>query len=520
MSAPIRFVHLLGDGTTREVSLRRLPASIGSGPEADLHVEGAAERHAMVFERGGDVVLLDSGSGLGTFLAGEEVKEAVLREGDLVELGRCGPRLRFHAPERRRGSVLPHGRRLSDTLAMRVLVHQTSRTFRRWLVAGLAVSALALALVFFWTQRESQRLRAQVTALRRQVERAEQDRRELEARVESERRRAQEDLGALDRARREEQRLREQLADAAAGQVDDLQRELDSAHTRLKTLESERQVAERIIRQYGAGVCLLQGAYTFVDAEGRPARLRFSEEGRPERGADGGMVVDAESDGPVHKVDFYGTGFLVDGSGLILTNRHLAEPWWSDEEAEALGRLGFTPRLLSLRAFFPRQHGAFDLKVERYAEDVDLAVVRANLRGVKLPALPLARERGGAVPGQPVVVLGYPAGLEAMLAKAEASVVKQILEAHGTSSERLTEALATRGLIRPSSTQGHIGDVTKSDIVFDAPTSQGGSGGPVFNKHGEVVAVEYALLSKFGGNSFGIPISYALELIAAVTGKR
>jgi serine protease Do len=102
-----------------------------------------------------------------------------------------------------------------------------------------------------------------------------------------------------------------------------------------------------------------------------------------------------------------------------------------------------------------------------------------------------------------------------MLAKAESSVVKQILETHGASSDRLTEALANRGLIRPSSTQGHIGDVTKSDIVFDAATSQGGSGGPVFNRKGEVVAVEYALLSKFGGNSFGVPVSYALQLIAA-----
>jgi len=30
-----------------------------------------------------------------------------------------------------------------------------------------------------------------------------------------------------------------------------------------------------------------------------------------------------------------------------------------------------------------------------------------------------------------------------------------------------------------------------------------------------VVAVEYALLSKFGGNSFGVPISYALDLLSS-----
>jgi S1-C subfamily serine protease len=77
----------------------------------------------------------------------------------------------------------------------------------------------------------------------------------------------------------------------------------------------------------------------------------------------------------------------------------------------------------------------------------------------------------------------------------------------------VTDALSRKGLIRPSTTQGHIGDITASDIVFDAPSAQGGSGGPVFNKHGQVIAVEYAVLPKFGGNSFGVPIAFALELM-------
>jgi serine protease Do len=514
---PVRFVHLDGERPSGEVPLGRLPATIGSDEDADVRLPGLAARHAVVFERDGDVVLLDSGTPEGTYLAGQEVQEAVLRDGDVLELGRGGPRLRFHGPERRRRPEDgAHGRRLSDTLAFRLAPH-TSRAFRRTVAALLALAAVVLAAAFAWTQRDSRRLRAQVAGLSKEVERADQSRRALESRVDLQRERADEELGALERAREEEKRLREQLADAAAGEVESLQTELASAHTRLQTLETERQVAERIISQYGSGVCLLQGTYTFADAQGRPARLRYTEDGQPARTPQGTLQLEAESEGPVHKVEFYGTGFLVHAGGLILTNRHLAEPWWSDEEAEALQALGFTPQLVNLRAFFPRHHGAFDLKVERIAPEVDLALVRTNLRGAKVPILPLARTAAGAVPGQPVVVLGYPAGLEAMLAKAEASVVRQILESHGTSSERVTEALATRGLIRPSSTQGHIGDVTKSDIVFDAPTSQGGSGGPVFNKHGEVVAVEYALLSKFGGNSFGIPVSYALELIAGAS---
>jgi serine protease Do len=192
----------------------------------------------------------------------------------------------------------------------------------------------------------------------------------------------------------------------------------------------------------------------------------------------------------------------------------VAEPWWNDDTAERLAAAGYTPRFVTFRAFFPSQQEPFDLVMERKSASMDLAVLRVDLHGRNVPVLPLDRSGTGAVAGQPMMVMGYPTGLEAILAKAESGVVKQILESTGPSSERVTEALSRQGLIRPTTTQGHIGDVTRTDIVFDAATTQGGSGGPIFNKQGQVIAVEYALLTKFGGNSFAIPISYALELLS------
>ena len=110
-----------------------------------------------------------------------------------------------------------------------------------------------------------------------------------------------------------------------------------------------------------------------------------------------------------------------------------------------------------------------------------------------------------------MVVLGYPTGVEALLAKADGSVVRQILLE--SVRQAVTESLGKAGLIRPSATQGHIGDVTRTDVVFDAPTTQGGSGGPVLNRSGQVIAVEYAVLTSFVGSSFGVPIGHALELL-------
>jgi S1-C subfamily serine protease len=145
---------------------------------------------------------------------------------------------------------------------------------------------------------------------------------------------------------------------------------------------------------------------------------------------------------------------------------------------------------------------------------VDLALVRADLKGRKVPVLPLDRSGRVAVPGSPVVVLGYPTGLEAILAKAESTAVNEIVEGSGMSVLRMADGLAAQRLIRPSATQGHIGDVTKTDIVFDAQTTHGGSGGPVLNRSGQVVAIEYAVLETFGGSSFGVPVRYALELLS------
>src|SRR6185503_14163495 len=255
--------------------------------------------------------------------------------------------------------------------------------------------------------------------------------------------------------RSREEDLRRQLAEAAAGETQRLNGELTMTRDRIHALESERAAGETVIRRYGPGVCLIQGAYGYDDAAGRPLRkTKESEDAADHADADAATLLSPEGEGPLHTVEYYGTGFLVDEQGLILTNRHLAEPWWNDDGAESMQKAGYHPRLLSLRVFFPRQARPFEARLERRSDSVDLALLRVELRGSTVPVLPLDSSHVGAVAGQPVVVVGYPPGLEAILAKAESSVVQQILESHGADSERVTEALSMQGLIRPSTTQG------------------------------------------------------------------
>ena len=55
---------------------------------------------------------------------------------------------------------------------------------------------------------------------------------------------------------------------------------------------------------------------------------------------------------PVVRARVSGTGFLV-GTGLIATNRHVAEPWYGDSEAQKLIDQGATAMLENLVIFFP-----------------------------------------------------------------------------------------------------------------------------------------------------------------------
>lgn len=526
--AKITLIHLSGPRRGQIDTVARLPAEIGSASGCAVAVPGVAGSHARLVEREGKIVLEDAGSQQGTLVAGEPVRQAALADGDVIELGPGGPKLRFRcegAGERvslvkaiawARPEAAPQG--VGDTAAffqavVRETAARTSRLFRTALALVLALGAVALV----YNQWRANALRQEVARLHEEMASSSLSQRRFLERIEEERRRGSQERLELEtriaEARAREAELETRLREAQSVEGQALRGDLAATRERLQALESERATGERVIRDYGGGVALVQGSYAFFDAEGRSLRTTLDAQGEPRRGDDGALVLGADGTGPVHTADYFGTGFLVDKRGLLLTNRHVAEPWWNDAAAERLATQGFTPRHVTFRAFFPRESDAFELRTERVSDSADLAVVRLDLAKRTVPVLPLDRTGKGAVAGQPVVVLGYPAGLEALLAKADSGVVQQILSDSGMSSERVTEALGRRGLIRPSSTQGHIGDVTKTDIVFDAPTTQGGSGGPVLNKNGEVIAVEYAVLRQFSGNSFGVPIAYALELL-------
>ena len=77
----------------------------------------------------------------------------------------------------------------------------------------------------------------------------------------------------------------------------------------------------------------------------------------------------------------------------------------------------------------------------------------------------------------------------------------------------MVSEVAARSLIRPLSTCGHLGDVIGDTMIYDAATAHGGSGGPVFNSNGEVIAVNSGFIDGFSGGSMGVSVESLRPLL-------
>jgi serine protease Do len=229
---------------------------------------------------------------------------------------------------------------------------------------------------------------------------------------------------------------------------------------------------------------------------------------------DKGMVsLETEGTGPPLQVDGFGTGFLIARDGRLLTNHHVAEPWWGDEELKQLLDRGATAFAASYTAYFPGTSQGIAAKVDRISPDADLATLKLQAPAPSHTALLELDDRSEAsVTGDPVVLIGYPTGIEGILARAGSDVTRKVAEnAHEVTE--IVSQLAAQHLIRPTTTQGHIGDVLKDKIVYDAATTSGGSGGPLFNRDGKVIGVNFAILNGFGGSNLAVPVRYADKLV-------
>jgi DNA-binding response OmpR family regulator/S1-C subfamily serine protease len=310
--------------------------------------------------------------------------------------------------------------------------------------------------------------------------------------------------------------LKSKMAIASSGEMTDLQNELADTNARLKRVETESGSAQSLIPIDVQSVCLLHVSVAFRNVQSGE-RLRYAglnPQGEPIEDSTGNPIVTLDGRGPEVKMDVFGTGFLAGPGGRVITNRHVAEPWWKNDDLASVTSQGVQAEISLIRAYFPGDPRAFSAEIQDISKDADLATMSVNMQDLKRTALFVDSAKAAAQPGEPIVLMGYATGLAALLARTDEDTAQQILTQGGSDISQVLDGLARRSLIRPLITQGHIGDVLTDKIVFDAQTTSGGSGGPLINQQGKVIGVTFAVLKGFGGSNFGIPIRFSQPLLS------
>ena len=398
-------------------------------------------------------------------------------------------------------------------------VNEERRTLR---VGGLATVAVLIvaSLVFFFLYRRSQeqntRVYAAITRLQTGVlteqQLMERSRRALEARD-----RAPSPAGDPQtlQLQRKSEDLRAQIATGKAENASALQDQLSAVEGRLQKLETEGKVAQTIIQSYEPSVCLIHVVLAFRDhITGLTLHYAgMTASGEPTTDEHNNPLLSLTGSGPEVHLDVFGTGFLASASGQILTNHHVAEPWWQNDDLKEMLDQGLEPVIAEMTAYFPGVPHGIAVNTEKISSAADIAVVKGKFSNLGIKQIALADGRGSAVRGGPVVLLGYPTGLDAILARAGAETLQSIATTSKGDPKQVIEELARRQLIRPTTTQGHIGDVLSDKIVYDAQTTSGGSGGPLFNNEGKVIGINFAMVREFGGSNFAIPVAYGESLL-------
>ncbi|MBD2357412.1 trypsin-like peptidase domain-containing protein [Tolypothrix sp. FACHB-123] len=164
-----------------------------------------------------------------------------------------------------------------------------------------------------------------------------------------------------------------------------------------------------------------------------------------------------------------GSGFILDKSGLVLTNAHVVD------KADRV-----TVRLKDGRTF--------DGKVQGIDEVTDLAVVKINA-GNDLPVAPLGSSSNVQV-GDWAIAVGNPLGFDN------------------------TVTLGIVSTLKRSSAQVGITDKRLEFIQTDAAINPGNSGGPLLNGAGEVIGINTAIRADAMGIGFAIPIDKAKAIAA------
>ena len=486
----IQLLHLSGPNRGQTITYDSKRLIFGSGADADIRYptgRSVTEQHAeLTFVEEGCAFYLKALAGK-AFVNRREISEVILKQGDLLEIGVGGPKLRFRIDTSDGKPCKPVRLALRDAREVGQesgLVASTQSLGRDLFTQANWPTRMALLVVLVAVVIGSASLGGLLGSARTATKHAVL--REQESRLYE--RELAEIRDAMNQFRRQ------QAGHVSREEVDALRTDLAARAGVVDALVDRNVALRKVLEVYSRGVCMLHGIYTFKVTQGDTLIPVVGEDGDP------------------LELEYIGSGFLASAAGHVITNRHVAEPWWKNETVASLIEQGMSPEFVHLAATFPgMQPVAVDPATIRLSEEnVDLAVLRVTVENV--PVLPLFSGALRSVRGERVIVLGYPTGLNAILARAQPDLVANAL-ANATDTDSLIAELVDMDAISPVITQGALNEVRPRRLVYDAETTSGGSGGPVFGPDGTVIGVNFAITRDFDGSNFGVPIDFARRML-------
>jgi hypothetical protein len=111
--------------------------------------------------------------------------------------------------------------------------------------------------------------------------------------------------------------------------------------------------------------------------------------GEPTTDEHNNLLLSLTGSGPEVILDVFGTGFLASASGQILTNHHVAEPWWQNDDLKEMLDQGLEPVIADMTAYFPGVPHGITVNTEKISSAADIAVVKGKFSdlGIKQIAL-------------------------------------------------------------------------------------------------------------------------------------
>ncbi|MBL9003885.1 MAG: trypsin-like peptidase domain-containing protein [Myxococcales bacterium] len=169
-----------------------------------------------------------------------------------------------------------------------------------------------------------------------------------------------------------------------------------------------------------------------------------------------------------------GSGAIVDGSGLVVTNAHVV--------AASSGTVQvymYNPKERTLETSlrdYVKNHSPLIGRVTKRGKDIDLALVRLPELVNSYPTIPLGDSDGLRI-GQDVVAIGNPHGLTWTF------------------------------------TSGTISAIRKDALQTETPINPGNSGGPLLDMRGQVVGINTFIRKESQGLGFAIPVNAVKEFV-------